>query len=167
MIEPNHFGIPPWKSPEDWFQVNFSFEHIGLRQWQKLQSAKKIADQIDNKLRAIDGDLEILCDTTCPSCVDICCKKATVWYDFTDLLYLYFSSARLPAGQISRKADLSCSHLTPTGCELNRIMRPFICTWYICPDQKDISSGQKLQNSIQNIQILRKQLEEEFICALG
>lgn len=167
MIEPNHFGIPPWKSPEDWSQAICSLEHVGLRQWQKLQLAQKLADRIENKLCAIDGDLERLCVATCPSCVDICCKKATVWYDFIDLLYLYLNSARPPVGQISKKSDLTCSHLTPTGCELDRSVRPFICTWYICPDQRNICSGQKLQASIEEIQTLRKQLENEFIHAVG
>lgn len=172
MIEPDHFGIPPWNSSELWSQAVRSLECLRAKRRPNLQQAKQLAERIEKKLRAVNGDLETLCNETCESCIDICCKKATVWYDFKDLLYLYFSSGCLPAGQIYKNPDLSCSNLAPSGCRLPRTMRPFICTWYICPDQAAICSSKwphgrhRMMVAIQEIQWLRKQLENEFIAAV-
>lgn len=172
MIEPDHFGVPPWNSFELWSQAVRSLDYLRAKRWSNLLQAKQLADRIEKKLHAVNGDLETLCNETCECCIDICCKKATVWYDFKDLLYLYFSSGCLPAGQIYKNPNLSCSNLAPSGCQLPRTMRPFICTWYICPDQKAIFSGKRLHDrrrmmvAIQEIQGLRKQLENEFIEAV-
>lgn len=172
MIEPNHFGIPPWKERDHWSQAVHSLKYAGARRRRRLMQAEKFADQIERKLRTVDSALETLCNATCESCIDICCKKATVWYDFKDLLYLYFSTGRLPDGQIHKKPDQTCCHLTPAGCYLSRSVRPFICTWYLCPDQAFLCAGQRpgglncIQASIQEIQGLRKQLESEFIKAV-
>lgn len=172
MIEPNHFGIPPWNSSELWSQIVSSLEYLHAKRGQQLVQAQKLANRIEKKLRAVNGDLETLCNATCESCIDICCKKATVWYDFKDILYLKLSSGSLPAGQIYKKPDLACCKLTLSGCELPRTRRPFICTWYICPEQvarcsvQEREGRQNIQNAIQEIQELRKQLEYEFIQAV-
>ena len=172
MIEPNHFEVPPWKNCDLWYQAVHSLEHVTEKRWRRLWQARRVADLIENKLRGVDGALETLCDSTCKSCADICCKKATVWYDFKDLLYIHLASGSLPAAQIHKEPDFSCGKLTPVGCELPRIRRPFICTWYICPDQADFCGGQQLQathdiqTSILEIQTLRKQLEHEYVQAV-
>lgn len=169
MTEPDHFEIPPWKSSEHWSQAIQSLVHVSAKNWRNLWHARNIANLIEKKLIGVDDALEALCNTTCKSCVDICCKKATVWYDFKDLLYLYLISGSLPVAQICKKSDLSCGKLTSKGCDLPRIARPFICTWYLCPDQAALCSGQKLKvihdlpGSIIEIQRLRKELECEFI----
>ena len=172
MIEPNHFAIPPWRAGPDWSQAVHSLKHLSAGNWAKLMQARKLADRIEKKLYSIDDGLATLCNATCSTCIDICCEKATVWYDFKDLLYLCLRFNRLPASQIYKKTDLTCRHLGSTGCNLPRPLRPFICTWYLCPNQAALCSGQgpegwhRLQGAIQEIQGLRRQLESEFIQAV-
>lgn len=171
--EPDHRQIPPWKCPFHWAQMVHAFEHVTAVQWTRLEGARALARQIGQKLDAVDSTVDMLCDETCVRCMDVCCKKATVWYDYKDLLYLYLTSGQLPAGQISRRNDLFCSNLSSAGCRLHRTRRPFICTWYICPSQTSILAGtidtqsvSRLPETLREIQALRRQLEQEFIDAV-
>lgn len=158
----------PWIHGLDWEQV------VGVitASTEKIGSAREdlfnIAREITSVYYRVNPELEYLADLTCSACVDVCCTRATVWYDLKDLLYLYFSAGFLPTGQIYRTEDEVCCHLTTTGCELPRLQRPFICSWYICSKQKekvsvDQDGQRKLFSEIEKIKDLRKSLETSFI----
>ncbi len=74
-------------------------------------------------------------------------------------------------GRSYRHPDHSCCNLTPAGCRLTRSDRPFICTWYICPDQQKIlsrlanRSGKELAvfRTISTIKTARKELQQAYI----
>jgi hypothetical protein len=162
-----------WQDSEIWLQVECSVRQICSRLGHQEVAIRAVVDDITAGYVAIDPALEKLCGKTCVCCSDICCLKATVWYDLRDLLFLYLSSGKLPTHQIHRHSDNSCCHLCPTGCVLARHERPFICSWYICSMQKSLLETQaksgcenNLSRKISHIQAKRKILEDMCISAI-
>jgi hypothetical protein len=163
----------PWVSEEDWAQVVFSvskaIEAIGV----KADTMRTISQQIVKAYADIATVLDTVCLTSCPACSEVCCARATVWYDLKDLLTIYLNTDAFPAKQICRLPDHSCCNLTPSGCRLIRSDRPFICTWYICPDQKIVfdehlnnGEGLGVLRVINDIKKARKELEHLYISAV-
>ncbi|MGM0425038.1 MAG: hypothetical protein ACQEQX_08980, partial [Thermodesulfobacteriota bacterium] len=117
----------------------------------------------------LDQDLEELCSRTCPWCAQPCCLSADVRYDFRDLLFLHCQQLALPLAQPGVWQNQACSLLGSRGCRLPRTLRPFMCTWYICPWQMKIlrsSSSRGLQELPARLGLLqgrRKELEAEFL----
>jgi hypothetical protein len=162
-----------WQDEEVWLQVRSSVQQICTRLGNQNIAIKAVAEDIAAGYAAVDPELELLCGQTCICCLDVCCLKATVWYDLRDLLFLYLSSGRLPIAQIHRNFDNSCSHLSSSGCVLARPERPFICTWYICHMQKTVLATQaendcakSLSQKIGDIQVKRKLLEDMCVSAV-
>jgi hypothetical protein len=169
----------PWASEDAWAQVSLSISKtitaFSARPAVRVETARirGLSQEIIQAYEDIEPIMERLCLASCPTCVDACCRRATVWYDLKDLLTIYLTTGTFPDSQICRRADNSCCNLTQSGCRLKRSSRPFICTWYICPDQKD--AVKKLHNwagesvlfsVIDEIKMAREDLEQEYIKAI-
>ncbi|BBO76012.1 hypothetical protein DSCW_34290 [Desulfosarcina widdelii] len=133
-----------------------------------LTHCRRQARQTRRLLESLFPLMEDLCRRTCPDCTDICCRRAWVWADFRDLLFFHLAGISVPERQlVSRQGD-HCRYAGPAGCRLDRLQRPFVCTWYICPAQTrllDNRPGEKrhLVSALEQIKTLRKQMEESFI----
>jgi hypothetical protein len=163
----------PWQRRELWQEMEVSLltgaRNISTKDGSRLCSlTEKIAVQYES----IEENLTRLCNYCCPSCDDVCCRHATVWYDFRDLLFSLFNRKVLPAEQICTFEDGGCIHLALDGCRLSRVERPFICTWYVCPQQKELLGREvekvrfDFEDSLEEIKRLRIQLEELFCSCL-
>ena len=163
---------------EAWNQVVLSISKTisALSAHSEFQSEtanlRALAQQIVQRYAEIETVLERACHTSCPTCTDVCCSRATVWYDLKDLLTIYLSTGALPLRQIYRRPDHSCCNLTSSGCRLIRAERPFICTWYICPDQNKVledlpggNEGLDVFRALDEIKIARKDLEQAYVDA--
>lgn len=163
----------PWSSSKSWTQALLSLEMSMHTSWEKLTSSRTIAAQLEGLYRQVDLQLDAVCTLTCPDCNDNCCRRATVWYDLRDLLSVFFITGHFPTAQIKKSSTNQCRHLSSMGCLLPRVERPFICTWYICSEQRqklDTSSSLKEKTSllvdIQQIKQARGELEKAFIKAV-
>jgi hypothetical protein len=160
--------MPPWQSQSAWNQIELFFYH-SCRNTESLIEAEQHAAEISTKLKAADDIFQDLCRQTCIACSDICCAKATIWYDFNDLLFYYLRLKKSPKKQIVRKKGQNCPQLTAKGCSLERLQRPFICTWYLCPDQSHRTveiqgvSSQNLSDLLLQIKEKRKLMELSFL----
>ena len=164
----------PWQMAEDWNQVLLSFKAVENKGRDKLTELFCIAKKIQKNYEIISEPMESLCASTCVNCEDICCMRATIWFDFKDLLYIYFSTGKLPESQIKKitmkNQVRTCGCLTQKGCLLPRTERPFACTWYLCPTQKEYlrqhypKSLLNFEQTLLNIKGLRNKIEEEFVC---
>lgn len=170
----------PWTSEKDWTQAVFS-----IRNNISVLSAKSagnpdiaaiwsLAEQINKVYTVIDRSLEGICHTTCPQCVNVCCVRATVWYDMKDLVFIYLNTGSFPEKQITRQPDKTCCNLTLSGCRLKRSARPFICTWYICPEQNnalqqlpDSNAGSTVLHAILQIKTARRELDQMYNAVLS
>ncbi len=163
----------PWNTAEEWDQVLLSIKRIDGLYRQELGRVYKTANQIRHRLEEISGAVEKLCFHTCGHCEDICCIRASIWFDFKDLLYIFFGLNKFPASQIIKTASgngkRACCHFSEKGCMLSRLERPFVCTWYFCPEQKEYlirhhqKTKQTIDQSLKEIKDLRNKMEEEFI----
>ena len=166
----------PWASEDTWGQAVLSISKIisvmsansSLRA--EAAAMQALVQQIVQRYAEIETVLDRVCIASCPTCTDVCCSRATVWYDLKDLLVIYLKTGALPKTQIYRLPDNSCCNLTPSGCRLPRSDRPFICTWYICPDQnkvlKELSGGDEgidIFRAINAVKKARKDLEQAYI----
>ena len=169
----------PWESEEAWAQVVLSISKTmsalsaNSAVGSETTTIQLLAQQIVQAYAEVETVLERVCLASCTTCADVCCSRATVWYDLKDLLIVYLNTSTFPDRQIYRLSDHSCCNLTPVGCRLNRSDRPFLCTWYICPDQKKVLEGlpdsdKRLAvfRAINKIKTARKDLEQEYAKAV-
>lgn len=160
----------PWSSPEAWLQCIESIRTRLSAMGSQVAGIKELSQEIAKEYAAIEASLDQLCSICCPHCDDVCCLRATVWYDLKDLLVIYGIFSRFPDGYIYREYKGGCCNLTISGCRLARAERPFICTWYICPSQKKVlekgvlgSKGLALLQSIDRLKAARKMIEQIYL----
>ncbi len=160
---------PPWQTSELWQAANEALADTIQRYKADLQQPREIAGKIFKRIEKLDDLMDSLCALSCPGCRDSCCHRASPWYDFKDLLYIHLAMVMLPPGQIFGSKGHICRYITPSGCALPRVRRPFICTWYLCTLQKKClqrmaaSKAQFLFNSLTALKTGRNQLENQFV----
>lgn len=160
---------PPWSTRAEWLAANEAMAAaVGIRS-RRFGILRDIAEQIRRRVNLLDPMLDALCTDTCPGCVDKCCERATVWYDFKDLLGFHLGTAPVPATQPALSSERPCPFLEASGCALSRIERPFICTWFLCAAQKRVLEGwpvsykQFIDNSLTALKDGRNRMEKLFI----
>jgi len=85
------------------------------------------------------------------------------------MIFLHLRSIQVPPYQLIDDMKKNCRYLGSKGCTLDREMRPWICTLYLCPTQMNIARKQGsnrhefLIRIIEEIKTERKKMEDEFI----
>ena len=136
-----------------------------------LDESRRLAHRLKQQLTSTFPLMNRLCRKTCPDCMEVCCRRAWVWADFKDLLFLHLADIPLPERQLVCRQGDHCRYGSPGGCRLDRIQRPFVCTWYLCPAQtrilrKQPAEAERLLNTLQQIKIQRRRMENTFIRAV-
>ncbi|MFW5810911.1 MAG: hypothetical protein ACOCWY_04855 [Thermodesulfobacteriota bacterium] len=159
----------PWDTPDQWAEINRTFGHLLRRRHADMKPARDIAGQIESRMADLFPLMSELCRYTCPECREPCCRVATLWYNFQDLLFLHLTEQAVPESQPLRRFQEPCRYLGPRGCILDRMARPWICTWYICPPQTvrlrkmGRIRRQETEAAMDEIKALRHAMEETFI----
>ena len=160
---------PPWGDPDSWADINGSIAYLLDRYGRAFGPVVKTAQSIRVRLISLASLLEDLCRRTCPRCPDPCCLGAKVWFDTADLLVLHLNGMPVPEAQPLHAWDGICRYAGPKGCRLDRLYRPWICTWYLCPAQMNALRGSdegkrtEVEAVVSDVKNLRKTLEEGFI----
>ena len=161
-------GIP-WATPRAWQTASQSVRFHRQIYDPEFEPVTLLARILRQRLESIFSDLDELCIDSCPWCPEPCCLKASVWYDFKDLLFLHFNEQPIPPAQPKANLNMPCRYLGSRGCRLPRMTRPWICTWYRCPTQTaKLRNGHQakrelLDQTIARIKSERILLENEFI----
>jgi hypothetical protein len=165
----NHISMPPWSSQDTWREANNALGFAIKRHQNQMSELQTLARRITQRIESLDALLEDLCSEVCPVCRDSCCQRAWVWFDFKDLLVMHLGGDfRLPE-QLRGPDDSSCRYLSRAGCMLQRVQRPYVCTWYLCATlkqdlmQRAPSDGTYLTNSLAAVKSARIELENQFI----
>jgi hypothetical protein len=165
-------SLPPWASPTAWRAVTAALDHhLRLPHIRSQGKIRQKAGAIAQLTMRLDLPMEVLARVTCPACEDPCCRRATLWYDFVDLLVIGHACRSWPPGQPMAAVGAGCRYLGQAGCRLPRIQRPWICTWYLCPRQiaqlEAFPPSQRIDvaGMIAGVKQLRKALEAAFIHA--
>jgi hypothetical protein len=165
------FSSIPWNTPTLWIEANASLATAVRQNRSEIAEAHRQTSRIQHLYQVTFPLMDRLCGETCPDCTDICCRRAWVWADFKDLLFFHLAGIPLPDQQLmSRKGD-RCRYGGADGCRLERIQRPFVCTWYLCPAQmrrlrNDPAEMKIVSDSLQRIKRLRQEMEASFIRAV-
>ncbi len=155
----------PWQNRMEFQEAVGFLAVIDRQRGRQLDPVRDLAREILNSFDRLSAGMDSLCNLTCPGCRDNCCKRATIWYDFRDMLYLYFGPGKMPQRQLEKSpgpSGIRCANLRTFGCVLPRARRPFVCTWYFCPDQKILPAYAHLNAIILKIKEMRGQMEHEF-----
>ena len=166
------FFSVPWNTPELWREANACLATAIRCNKSSMADLFAVADRIRQQLGDLFPVMDDLCRTTCPHCKEICCSRAWIWADFKDLLFYHLADVRVPDRQLLGENQAKCLYGGPGGCRLARIQRPFVCTWYVCPDQsehlrKTPTKMRCLCTSLREIKSLRKEMEAAFIKAVA
>lgn len=159
---------PPWASRAAWQAINEAMAFALERRRHMLTELSAWARRIHGRVEALGPLMDALCEATCASCYDNCCNRATVWFDFKDLLCLHLGDISLPPGQLISASGRPCRYGSLSGCTLPRAGRPFVCTWFICGAQKRVldrcavSRKAFLRNSLTALKKGREHLENMF-----
>ncbi len=160
---------PPWGSVSAWQEANISIDLHIKHYYPRLGPARQIARQACIRLESIFTPLDEICMLTCPRCPDPCCLSASPWYDWRDLVFLHLNRLSIPKTQTISGSTETCCNISHRGCTLPRIVRPWICTWYLCPAQtanlnaRNTRQRKILSRRLGEIKALRNNLEDEFI----
>ena len=160
---------PPWNTKPAWQEANRSIDRLVQRNADKLSLAVSLAALVRVMLESIFNLLDGLCSETCPRCPDPCCSHARVWYDYRDLLFFHLNALPIPVSQPIEALNATCRYLRFRGCTLERISRPWICTWYLCPVQTGNLNNRRthqrkdLSSRLNEIKASRKEMEASFI----
>ncbi len=69
---------------------------------------------------------------TCPYCGTICCANRHGVPDFGDLIIFLALDLRVPHYNLVQDERAPCQFIGERGCKVERILRPYRCTWYYC-----------------------------------
>ncbi len=164
-------GDIPWSSAAAWRECHLSLKRTITASRKDLGPAADMAGRILHRYGLAGELFDELAGVTCEVCLRPCCLDARVWLDFKDLLLIHLSGQEPPPGQLRQGWWARCRYLTSHGCTLPRPARPWVCTWYICPDQRralqrDIPGGpDHLSRWWPEIALLRDQVEAAFLAA--
>ena len=163
--------LPPWKTTASWEEANRTIGTMAARHSGRLKTAGSLASSVRVALEHSFSLIDETCLKTCPYCPDPCCLTSSPWYDYRDLIFLHLNDIAIPPGQPISDWKATCRYVCLRGCTLDRIMRPWICTWYLCSVQTALLRNRRtdqwidLSRTISEIRTLRKEMEDEFIRA--
>jgi hypothetical protein len=161
--------LVPWGSTKAWNAANESIRyHVYLHQTH-FDRTEELALIMVQQLKSIFPLLDELARSACCRCPEPCCSTAKVWFDFHDLLFLHFSGQPLPLTQAMDNRAGHCRYLGENGCVLPRLLRPWICTRYLCPVQRSILKEKPVAvqtlfyHVVQAVKTGRQRMEDEFV----
>ena len=160
---------PPWAEPDQWAKIQLRIKRALEIRSREVDELRRIAQTLSDRVAALTPFMEELAAATCIRCPAPCCLSAKIWFDPKDLLVLHLSKEPLPAAQTIAKMTDRCRYIGPRGCRLKRKSRPWICTWYLCPTQRDrlrsdgFGAYDRLQQEMKKIGNARKRLLEMFL----
>ncbi len=171
MSSQSREGGPSWGREDEWREANMALARLKARNGFKLSLARRKSLEIADNLNWLFPWLDEFCALTCPACQDVCCQAVRVWFDFRDLVFWRLASLHPPPAQTRSSLAEPCRYLAPSGCRLERILRPWICTWYLCAAQLELlrQKPPRLQRAfearLRAVMEARREMEAEFIRA--
>ena len=166
-------GPVPWSTDRLWAEAQAALRSSLAQNKARLAPARRHAGAIAHYLDCLADLFDQLAPSTCEVCRDPCCGHAKVWLNFQDLLFIQLLGVTPPPHQLRRNLYEPCRFLGPQGCLLPYLSRPWICTWYFCPDlhrsiKRDIPGG-GMQTAVwaRRIKSLRNAMETAYLNALG
>lgn len=101
----------------------------------------KLPEALTAEFDAVSSFIERHTQAVCPNCEKVCCIDRHGTYEKEDIVFLS-AIGELRHDVRPKEPDTEpCRFLSPVGCGLPRIRRPFRCTWYFCTALLDEMQG--------------------------
>jgi hypothetical protein len=161
-----------WADPPQWREANDTLAGLFARRGPDLDPVRRAAGRARSILEVLSDRFDRWTAVVCPSCRTICCQHARVAYGFRDLVFLHALNLCPPPLQLRDHDDAVCRYLGPQGCDIERIRRPFVCTWYYCGPMLDLyydlrpREQRRLSGLMTDAQKYLGEMEDLFIRAL-
>ncbi|MBU2547741.1 MAG: hypothetical protein KKB20_04970 [Proteobacteria bacterium] len=158
-----------WATEREWRQAHETLAYLFDRYGPVADPVRLFAGQARQGLEVLFPMFDRFAEAVCPDCDSICCLKARVDYNFTDLVFMHALGLTPPPRQIREREDQPCRYLSPAGCTLPRILRPFVCTWYFCAPMLELyrrlpPRTQRMRSALmREVQRNRNDMEAEFM----
>jgi len=175
-MKPNRPGtppLPPWADAPHWAAVNHTIGYWLAKRPAAMRRVSRLAGRLQSRMDDLDPQMRALSRSLCHDCAAPCCAHAKPWFDLADLLRLHLCRLPLPPGQPIGSVHERCRYFGPKGCGLPRRIRPWICTWYLCPAMKralnrnGAESVQRAVAALDTVKNLRRRMETAFIDTLA
>ena len=163
----------PWTEPGAWRGIQDRIRREIRHGDKTMEYVRRRAWDVAAMIASLVPLMDELCAATCPWCPEPCCLGAKIWFDAKDLLLFHLTGRTPPPAQPIVSWQDRCRYAGPSGCRLDRVLRPWICTWYLCPTQKarlrcrEPESWAHIEKRLGGIAEARKRLETEFSAAAG
>ncbi len=160
---------PPWGEPAQWAGVHARIEAALGEEKGTADRLRCLGRLISGRIAALSPLMEGLAAATCIRCPAPCCLTAKIWFDAKDLLVFHLSDRALPPAQTIAKMADPCRYTSHRGCRLDRPDRPWVCTWYLCPTQRerlrkeDPAAYDRLQEEMKEIGAARRKMLKVFL----
>lgn len=166
-----HIVDPTYRDPADWVRVIRVIRRILADKQYDPTPAVRSAVKLKAALYLIHPLMDELGRKVCRFCPDPCCLTARVYFDRRDLLFFALTGLPIPFAQTTAGPNDVCRYLGPAGCTLARDIRPFVCTWYLCPTQKARLKRERrlstVNRRLEQLVRMRKQTAALFIKTMG
>ena len=129
---------PNWADENDWRGINNTLDHTFATLGPKLDRVRQLARQTRENLEPLFPILDRLTALVCPGCLNVCCIESRPTFSFRDLVLLHALGLTPPPHQTRRNDHEPCRYLGPAGCRLDRLVRPHICTWWLCRPLREL-----------------------------
>ncbi len=102
--------------------------HISM----KSNNKRELADELKEAYDIVSPFIEKHTAIVCPDCESVCCKDKHGRYDEND--HAFFKALGIDSSQDTSDREESdrCRYMTEMGCDLERWMRPYRCTFFFC-----------------------------------
>jgi hypothetical protein len=98
-----------------------------------------IIKRIETVLKEINQLQSYYVSKICTRCLHPCCRRVGYLYSDKDIIFLKFSG-RKTVRKTKGGSKKGCRFLSPRGCLLDPLSRPFICHKYICSELQTLIS---------------------------
>jgi len=93
---------------------------------------KELAKDLREAFDLVSPFIEKHTAIVCPGCENVCCKDKHARYDENDIIFLTALGIDIPSDDPGLEESDGCRYMTDKGCELERWIRPYRCTFFFC-----------------------------------
>lgn len=118
--------------PDDFQQKLAKLRLFFQQNHQKLTPMADAAQTYKEAMELVSSFTEEYTQKTCPYCGTVCCAQKHGLPEFGDVAAFLSLGYEIPSYDLNRPLSGACQFMGKRGCILERIVRPYRCTWYFC-----------------------------------
>jgi hypothetical protein len=106
--------------------------HLRLTCRNAFSAARQSALEAKALIEAVSADIEHYTARVCRDCASVCCINRHSRHDRSDIIFLTALGMDVPEDLSKTEETAPCRFLGSNGCVLERVQRPYRCTWFFC-----------------------------------